>query len=107
MHTVIMTKLQGFCQLLKPPCVDIILNRNYNISISRPANCFVFTAAETDQFVSVEECPARSSIIEGDFVTTLHFIASNDQPGRQTWITSFPSYLSDPAGSPIFLIYTS
>ena len=33
-------------------------------------------------------------LFEGDFVTTLHFIGSNDQTRRQTWITSFPSDLS-------------
>ena len=35
----------------------------------------------------------RAPLFEGDFVTTLHFIASNDQPRRQHWITSFPSCL--------------
>ena len=47
----------------------------------------------------------RAPLFEGDFVTTLHFIASNDQPRRQHWITSFPSCLWLPTDqlSPSFL----
>ena len=92
----------SFCQSLRPPCVDNILNRNYNISLSNTTSSLLPPSSlqrETERqsqtnlyLLRVAQCWAP--LFEGDFVTTLHFIASNDQPRRQHWITSLPSCLS-------------